>query len=37
VLATRMGGDGRFVAYLITVSTISALFALPFWLWVSGA
>lgn len=37
VLATRMGGDGRFVAFLITVSTIGALFALPFWLWASGA
>jgi malonate transporter len=37
VLATRMGGDGRFVAFLITVSTIGALVALPFWLWASGA
>ena len=36
VLATRMGGDGRFVAFLITVSTIASLLALPFWLWMSG-
>ena len=35
VLATRMGGDGRFVAFLITVSTIASLVALPFWLWMS--
>ncbi|MEK9720796.1 MAG: AEC family transporter [Quisquiliibacterium sp.] len=36
VLATRMGGDGGFVAFLITASTIGALIALPFWLWASG-
>ena len=32
VLANRMGGDGRFVAFLITLSTLGALLALPFWL-----
>jgi len=37
VLASRMGGDGRFVAFLITVSTIASLVALPFWLWVTQA
>ena len=35
VLASRMGGDGRFVAFLISVSTIGSLFALPFWLWAA--
>ncbi len=32
VLANRMGGDGRFVAFLITLSTLGALVALPVWL-----
>lgn len=32
VLANRMGGDGRYVAQLITISTFGALAALPFWL-----
>ncbi len=36
VLATRMGGDGRFVAFLITASTFGALIALPFWLWAGS-
>jgi hypothetical protein len=31
VLANRMGGDGRFVAFLITVSTVSAVLSLPLW------
>ncbi len=35
ILATRMGGDGPFVAFLITVSMLASLPALPFWLsWV---
>ena len=36
VLASRMGGDGRFVAFLITVSTLASLLALPFWLWIAS-
>lgn len=32
ILAVRMGGDGAFVAFLITVSTLAALIALPLWL-----
>ena len=32
VLATRMGGDGPFVASLITLSLLASLLALPFWL-----
>ena len=32
VLASRMGGDGPFVAWLITVSLLASLAALPFWL-----
>ena len=32
VLANRMGGDGALVAFLITVSTLASLLALPFWL-----
>jgi len=35
VLATRMGGDGPYVARLITVSTLCSALSLPFWLsWV---
>ncbi|HVL58312.1 MAG TPA: AEC family transporter [Burkholderiaceae bacterium] len=35
ILASRMGGDGPYVALLITVSTLTSLAALPFWLsWV---
>lgn len=37
VLASRMGGDARFVAFLISVSTIASLLALPFWLWMARA
>jgi len=37
VLASRMGGDGRFVAFLISVSTLASLLALPFWLWMAGS
>lgn len=32
VLATRMGGDGPFVARLITLSTLASLLTIPFWL-----
>ena len=37
MLASRMGGDARFVAFLISVSTIASLLALPFWLWMARA
>ncbi|UCE32276.1 MAG: AEC family transporter [Burkholderiales bacterium] len=36
VLASRMGGDGPFVAWLISVSMIGALFALPLWMGILG-
>ncbi|MEB2319167.1 MAG: AEC family transporter [Pseudomonadota bacterium] len=32
ILASRMGGDGEYVAYLITVSMLVSLVTLPFWL-----
>lgn len=32
ILASRMGGDGPFVAWLISVSLIGSAFALPLWL-----
>lgn len=32
VLAARMGGNGPFVAFLISVSTVLSAFSLPFWL-----
>lgn len=32
VLASRMGGDGAFVAWLISVSMIGGLVSIPFWL-----
>ena len=35
VLASRMGGDGRFVAWLITVSLLASLVTMPFWLSVA--
>jgi hypothetical protein len=35
ILANRMGGDGAYVAWLITLSTLGSVLALPFWLsWV---
>lgn len=34
VLATRMGGNGAFVAGLITLSTLISMASLPFWLLV---
>lgn len=36
VLATRMGGDGGFVAGLVTVSTMLGMVGIPLWLSVSG-
>ena len=32
ILAARMGGDGEYVAYLITVSMLASLVSLPLWL-----
>ena len=37
VLAVRMGGDGRFVAGLVTVSTLLGMVSIPLWLSVAGA
>ena len=37
VLATRMGGDGSFVAGLVTVSTLLGMVSVPLWLGVLGA
>ena len=35
ILASRMGGDGPYVARLITLTTLSSAVAIPFWLaWV---
>lgn len=36
VLAIRMGGDGRMVAVLITLSTLLAAFTIPLWLMAAG-
>ena len=36
VLAARMGGDGSFVAGLVTVSTLLGMLSVPFWLAVLG-
>ena len=36
VLAARMGGDGGFVAGLVTVSTVLGMVSLPLWLAVLG-
>lgn len=36
VLATRMGGDGSFVAGLVTVSTLLGMLSIPIWLGVLG-
>jgi hypothetical protein len=36
ILASRMGGDGPFVAWLISVSLIGSAFALPLWLSLTG-
>jgi len=32
VLAARMGGDGAFVAGLVTVSTLLGMISVPIWL-----
>jgi len=32
VLAMRMGGDGRMVAWLISAGTLLSAFTLPMWL-----
>ena len=37
VLAARMGGDGNFVAGLVTVSTLLGMVSIPLWLAVAGA
>ena len=37
VLAARMGGDGGFVAGLVTVSTLLGMISVPLWLGVQGA
>ena len=36
VLAARMGGDGSFVAGLVTVSTVLGMVSIPVWLAVLG-
>lgn len=36
VLAARMGGDGAFVAGLVTVSTLLGMLSVPFWLAASA-
>ncbi|MEP7303229.1 MAG: AEC family transporter, partial [Caldimonas sp.] len=36
VLAARMGGDGSFVAGLVTVSTLLGMISVPLWLAVLG-
>lgn len=36
VLAARMGGDGPFVAGLVTVSTLLGMASIPLWLGVAG-
>ncbi|MGZ5129708.1 MAG: AEC family transporter [Caldimonas sp.] len=37
VLAARMGGDGGYVAGLVTVSTVLGMISVPLWLTVLGA
>jgi predicted permease len=37
ILAMRMGGDGRSVAWLISASTLLAMLSLPLWAaWLIG-
>jgi hypothetical protein len=36
ILAMRMGGDGRSVAWLISASTLAAMGTLPAWLMLLG-
>ncbi len=35
ILATRMGGNGPLVAFLISAGTLVSVLTLPFWLWLS--
>jgi len=37
VLASRMGGDGAFVAGLVTLSTLLGMLSVPLWLALAGA
>jgi predicted permease len=37
VLAARMGGDGGFVAGLVTLSTMLGMVSVPLWLALAGA
>jgi predicted permease len=37
VLAARMGGDGAYVAGLVTLSTLLGMIGVPGWLWVLAA
>ena len=37
VLAARMGGDGNFVAGIVTLSTLLAMVGIPLWLALAGA
>lgn len=36
VLATRMGGNGPFVAFLISAGTVASVLTMPLWLWLAG-
>jgi malonate transporter len=36
ILAVRMGGDGKVVAAIISLSTLAAMFTLPVWLSIAG-
>lgn len=36
VLAARMGGNGPFVAFLISAGTVLSVATLPFWLWLAA-
>jgi malonate transporter len=37
VLAARMGGDGGYVAGLVTLSTLLGMLSVPLWLALLGA
>ena len=37
VLAARMGGDGSFVAGLVTISTLLGMVSIPLWLAVQAS
>jgi predicted permease len=36
VLAARMGGNGPFVAFLISAGTVLSVFTVPVWLSLAG-